>query len=146
MAQPTVVDILRELLVVEQRSLPARLIESTVFVSELAVDDLNAITAMARAGQEHGAQLAELILSLGGVPGLRGTDMSSADLHYQAVEYVLPRLAQDRESLVRLYGQAVERVTDEPGAAELLRGILSCHQEELRRIQQLSDKRLSPAD
>lgn len=146
MAEPTVVDILRELLVEEQRSLPARLIESTVFVSELAVDDLNAITAMARTGLEHGAQLTELILGLGGVPGLRGTDMSSADLHFQAVEYVLPRLAQDRESLVRLYGQAVERVTDEPGAAEILRGILSRHQEELRAVQQLSDKRLSPTD
>ncbi|MHC4697452.1 MAG: hypothetical protein ACYTFA_11980 [Planctomycetota bacterium] len=145
MAEPAVVDILRELLVAEQGSLAPRLLESTVFVSDLAVDDLNAIKDMARAGEEHSAWLTELILSLGGAPVLREGDMTTADLHYQAVQCVLPRLVQDRESLVEHYTRVSDRVSEEPRATDLVARILSRHQEERGRVQQLIDKRVKPS-
>ena len=91
MTEPTVVEILRELLVEEQRNLAARLLESTVFVSALAADDLGVIQEIARAGKQHAAWLTGLILDLDGAPVLREADVTSANLHYQAVHHVLPR-------------------------------------------------------
>jgi len=138
MSEPAVHDILNELLVEEQRCLAVRLVESTVFVNQAAMDELGNVQRMARASRKHGAWLADLILSLGGVPGLRGIKASSADLHYQDLRHVLPRLVEDCESLVRLYTRALQHVDDEPLAVELVTRIRSRHQEALDSLKQLA--------
>ena len=125
-AQNTI-GVLNELLASEQSSLALRLLESTVFVSQLSVEDLSTVKRMARASEEHGAKLADLIIQLGGVPGLRVGDTRSADLHYQELHRALPRLVSDREALVKKYERAAEFVAADPRAARLVAELLGGH-------------------
>ncbi|MGB2984245.1 MAG: hypothetical protein WBE26_00030 [Phycisphaerae bacterium] len=132
----TIVDILNELLALEQGSLASHLPEMTVFVSRLSVEGLNTVQRMARASEEHGALLAGAILQLNGVPGPRIADAQWADLHYQELHHVLPRLVVDREALIRKYTLAAAQADSEPRAAELISRILEHHQEELASLRQ----------
>ena len=145
MDRQTIVGILNELLTLEQRNLVTRLLESTVFVSRLSVEDLNTVRRMARAGEEHGAWLADAVLQLGGVPGPRGIDPTSADLHYQELHHVLPRIVADREVIIRKYTMAARRLDDEPQAAQLVARILERHRDELTSLQQLGGHNVSAA-
>ncbi len=128
-------DILNELLSHEQMNFPRRLLDSTVFVSGLSVEDLNLVERMARAGDEHSAGLTHLILRLGGVPSPRTADPSVADLHFQELRSVLPRLIADRENLVRKYSLSLQRLNAEPQAVKLLQGVLDRHRQELAFLQ-----------
>ena len=133
------VDILNELLAFEQRNMVPRVLESTVFISRLSVEALNVVQEMARASAENGAWLADAIRELGGAVGPRMTDTASADLHYQELRHVLPRLVADREALLHRYELAAHRVGAEPRAVEAVQRILRRHQEELARLQQIAD-------
>ena len=77
----TVVDILNELLVAEHQSVARRLLESTMFVSRDTVSGARPVRQMAHQNQEHAEWLTGLILELGGEPGPRFGDPTSADLH-----------------------------------------------------------------
>ncbi len=140
-----IVDILNELLAFEQRNMVPRVLESTVFISRLSIEAMNVVQEMARTSAENGAGLADAIRELGGVVGLRTTDTSSADLHYQELHHVLPRLLADREALLHRYELAAHRVGAEPRAVEAVQSILRRHQEELARLQQIADRNVGAA-
>lgn len=146
MTDPQVIDVLNELLAREQRSWPARLFESTVFVSQLSVQDLRLVESMNRMATEHARWLAELILALGGTPGPRIDDVTTADLHFQELHHLLPRLVHEHELLVRRYTVAAERVTSEPQAAQLVTRILERHQQSLEQLQERLQDNPAPAE
>ncbi len=131
-----IVGILSELLSGEQRSLATRLTQSTPFVSHLSLADVGVVARLARASEAHCAQLADLILELGGVPGPRTCDPTSADLHFQELHHILPRLIADHEALIRKYELAAQRVAAQPRAASLVERILSDHREGRSILQQ----------
>ena len=139
------VDILNELLAFEQRNMVPRVLESTVFISRLSIEAMNVVQKMARASAENGAWLADAIRELGGVVGTRMTDTASADLHFQDLHYVLPRLVADREALLHRYELAAHRMGAEPRAVEVVQRILRRHQEELARLQQIADRSVGAA-
>ena len=130
------VGILNELLALERRSLPVRLLESTVFVSRLAVEDLVMVKKMARAGEQDAAWLADAILQRGGAPSPRVADAQSADLHFQELHQLLPRLVTDRQALIRKYELAAGRLGANPDAAAVISRILDHHRRELTLLQQ----------
>lgn len=130
-----IVDILNELLACEQCSLVVRLLESTVFVPQTSLDDLGIVQRMARAGEEHAAWLSDAILAYGSVPGPRIGDARSADLHFQELRRLRPRLTADRKDLVRKYELAAGRVDAQSDAAEIVSRILERHREELTSLQ-----------
>ncbi len=138
MQTSSIVAVLNELLALEQRNLAVRLMESGLFVSHLSVESLRAIQRMAKACGQHGSQLAAAIERLGGVLGPRTSDADSGDLHFQELHRLLPRLASDRESLVRKYSLASERVGADPVAGAAITGILDCHRKELALLGQLT--------
>ncbi|MFQ5591374.1 MAG: hypothetical protein ACE5HE_09445 [Phycisphaerae bacterium] len=137
MDDAAVIDVLRELLAEEQQSLLIRLVESGVFVAPGAADGFQAVTQMANRARENCTQLAHLILSLGGIPGLTGQDVASADLHYQSLERLLARLILDREALVQRYVTACRHLSAAPTAYELVCRLLACHRGELHDLQQI---------
>ena len=113
MTEPMIIDVLNELLAAE-RSAPAhRLIESTVFVSRSAAEDIFVVRRMAEQSQQHAAWLTEVVLSLGGSPGLRIGDLSSAGLHFQELRSAMPYLLSESDELVRKYKAASARVLSE---------------------------------
>jgi len=140
MNAPSVLSVLNELLTRESQSLAPRLFESTVFVSRLSVADHLAAQRIAEANARHGSALAGLITDLGGVPGPRTGNVLTADLHFQELHYVLPRLIANHEALIASYRLAAQRVTGEPTAVKLLAEILSQHEHELADLRGLMDK------
>lgn len=140
MSAPSVLTVLNELLTRESNSLAPRLFESTVFVSRLSVADHQAAQRIAEANARHGSALAALITDLGGVPEPRTGDLLSADLHFQEMHYVLPRLVANHEALIESYRLAAQRVTGEPSAVRLIAAILAKHERELSALRGLMDK------
>ena len=129
MTEPMIIDVLNELLAAE-RSAPAhRLIESTVFVSRAAAEDIFVVRRMTEQSQEHAAWLTEVILQLGGSPGLRVGDMTSAGLHFQELRSAMPYLLTQSEGLVRKYHAASARVSSESQAVDVVGKILARHEE-----------------
>ncbi len=124
------VAILNELLALEERGLPARMLESTVFVSQVSVEDSTMVSRMADAQREHCAWLSEAIIDNGGVPGPRVGDATSADLHFQDIHRLMPRLAADREAIVAKYALAVDCLSEFPEVAGLISRIQARHRDE----------------
>lgn len=138
MDKAQIVAILNELLTLEQRSLAPRLLESTVSVSGPSVPALVLVQRMTAATRDHGAALAKLILDLGGTPSPRRYLIATADLHFQDLQHVLPRLVIDFEAIVRSYTLAAQRLSDEPRALALVTRILQQHQQDLQSLSELS--------
>ena len=130
------VAILSELLVLEQGSLTRRLLESTLFVSHVAVDDLNLVKRLAAASEQACGQLANLILKYdSGLPYPAG-NMTSGDLHFLELRHVMPRLAADEQRLVAAYAAAADRLNDdEPEVSGAVTRILARHREHLDALQ-----------
>ncbi len=135
MGMERMVDILNELLGLEQRSLAPRLTESTAFVDSASAGDLANVKRIAHASKEHSGWLANMIISLGGVPGFRFGDLSTADMHYLDLRYTLPRFIVDRESLIKKYELAARRIDDEPRVSALIQRILQRHRQELTLLR-----------
>jgi len=129
--------VLNELLIAEQQNLAPRLFESTLFVSRLDVEAYNVVRAMAEACREHCAALTELILDLGGQPAPRTGDVTTADLHFLELHYVLSRLIAEQRFLESKYAIAAPRVSAEPRAAALVSRVLDRHRRDLARIESL---------
>jgi hypothetical protein len=135
--------VLNELLAAEQQNLAPRLFESTLFVSRLDVEAYDVVRTMAQTCREHCSALTELILDLGGQPAPRTGDVTTADLHFLELHYVLPRLIADQRLLEHKYSVAAPRVAAEPGAAALVSRVLDRHRRDLVRIQSLNARTTS---
>lgn len=130
MATPSIIGVLRELLAAEQKSIAPRLMESTVFVSQLSVHEFEALRRAAKSTRENERQLTELIVSFGGSPGPRAADVMTADLHFLEVHFVVPKLLADRETLVRKYTVGAAQLAREPKALAVVVAILERHKVE----------------
>ena len=95
---------------------------------------------MAEQSAEHCAWLVDLITGLGGVPGPRPADASTADLHYQRIERVFPRLIFDHEALIESFALGAERVAEQPEASGVVRHILQRHRDDLVELKRLEKK------
>ena len=135
MQDDTVIATLNELLAAEQGSLIPRLMESAVFVSRLEIAADLVIRGTARTVVKDTAELTRLILDLGGEPAPPRFNLATADLHYQDVRHVLPRLLADQLALVRTYTLASPRLAGAPRAAAVVSGILARHQADLEKLQ-----------
>lgn len=142
--QPSAVDVLNELLALEQRRLAVRLIESGVFISQLSVVEGIELRRIAAESRTHCACLVDAIAARDGTPGPRVGDLRSADLHYQELRHVWPRLVADHEALVRRYRAAVDRLSPAPDAAAIIARILARHEADLQTLHHLSNG--APAD
>lgn len=135
MMAPSVTDVLNELLVRETQSLAPRLFESAVFVSRLSVRGHRIVQRMAQANARHASSLAAMIVRLGGVPGPRAGNLLTADLHFQELRAVVPRLVANQDALVASYRGATGRVSTEPRAARLVAEILAEHERDLADLR-----------
>ncbi len=138
MHEAQIVAILNELLTLEQQSLAHRLLEATVSVTSLSVPVWVLVQRITAATRDHSAALARLILDLGATPAPRRNLITSADLHFQDLHRVLPRLIADQEAIVRSYTVAARRLSDDPRALAVVTRILQQHQKDLQLLSELS--------
>lgn len=137
MEEQSAIAILKELLTLEQKAPALRLFESTVFVSQLSVANWHITKRIADTNKKNCALLVELIQELGGTPGPRIQDVTTADLHYQELCRVLPRLIAEQESLTAKYQTADRHVASHAKAASLIHKILKQHQDALTELRSL---------
>ena len=142
---PSIIDILQELLAAEQSCLVSRLIESDVFVSPLSAEGDVEMRRIAREIEEHSAWLVELLGKLRVAPGPRINDAHSADLHFQELTRALPRVKRDMESIIRLYAVAAPRVVAAPEAAEVVARITERHRAHLEILTRLCGEAVEAA-
>ncbi len=129
MTEPMIIDVLNELLAAERSAPALRLIESTVFVSRAAAEDIIVVRRMVEQSQQHAGRLTEVILQLGGSPGLRVGDVMTAGLHFLELRSAMPYLLTELEGLVRKYHAASARVSSESQAVDVVGEILARHEE-----------------
>ncbi len=134
MAHNETIDILNELLAAEQTSIVERLLASTVFVSWASADEYPLVQRMTREVGEHCEWLGQLILDLRGGLHPRANDPASADLHYQELGSLLPRVIEDEKAIVAKYETAHPRLAAEPRAAEVVWSILARHREHIDQL------------
>lgn len=132
------IDVLNELLALEQDALPRRLLEATVFVSRVAIAEHELIRRMSRECEEHCAWLVATIVTLGGEPAPRGGDLRTADLHFQGLHYVLPRLLGWLDRVVAAYAGAAATLAAEPHAARVADQVHARHQKNLEYLRKCS--------
>lgn len=140
MNKQEVIAVLNELLGLEQRRVLMRLQESTTFVSAMDMELELHVRRMAGESRENCARLVTTILALGGAPALRMGDVRSADLHFQELHHVLPRLLADQNDLVAYYRKSAARVSVEGKAAGVVGDILARHQQDLEKLKALLEK------
>lgn len=128
------VAILNELLAIEERGLPARVLESTVFVTQLSAGDSATVRGMANAQLENQASLCKAILDCGGGLGPHCADVNSGDMHFLDIHCLMPRLAADCETIITKYTAAADRVSDFPEVGGLLSQIAARHREDLATL------------
>jgi|GEM_PF-1470291 len=139
MIDPSIIHILNELLAAERSSAAHRLIESTVFVTQVGSDEYLTVQRLAEEQTEHAAWLTSMIIDLGGSPGMRLDDLATANLHYQELHTALPNLVSHLERIIHKYQMAVPKLATEPAAAEIAGRILARHQENHRRLASHDD-------
>ncbi len=130
----TAADVLAELLVQEQRLPARRLLEATLFVPRRAMSQSEIVQRIARDSAEHAVWLADAMTDLGGVSIPYADDATTADMHFQDITFVLPRLRVALEDLVSVYNRAAAFVGDEPHAAETVARILTRHRTHLSEL------------
>ncbi len=140
-----VITVLNELLAAEQQSLAFRLFESAMFLSRLDVEAYDVVRSMADAAQDHGEALTKLILELGGEPAPRTGDVTTADLHFLELHYVLPRLISEQQRIQKACSVAASRLSTIPRCAAVIARVLDRHRQDLEKLTLLSARPRSHA-
>jgi hypothetical protein len=111
------VEILNELLQAQAASLLPRLSEATPFISWAEADEIALVRRLIAEERAHQAELGACIASAGGALTPVLGDITSADVHYLALDFLLPRIIADKARLARVYEAAASRLAPgtEPG-------------------------------
>ena len=145
MSEESVAAALNTLLAAEQQLLANRLFESTVFVSNASVTAAQLTARLAAQSRLNQEALAQRIIALGAMPALRRGDTRSADLHYQELRAVLPRLVADYERLVERYRAVGAPVSEDPESSRLVARVLAVLDQELRSLKDLLAPTANPS-
>lgn len=134
MTSNEIVDILNTLLVAEQASAVERLLESTVFVSWASADEYPVVKRIAREDEQHCEWLVDLIDAHRGAVRPRSGDVRSADMHFQELDYLLPRVIENEKAILRKYEVAAGRLGPAPDAAALINKIIARHRDHIETL------------
>lgn len=136
----SVVQIIDSLLAVEGTSLLERLTASANYVDVAEADDASRVMAMIDDEKQHARMLVGLLEELDAAPGPRRVDARWADLHYNRIETIFPRLIADKKRLVAEYERASAALASVPRAAQVAGVILARHREHLAKLERLAAK------
>jgi hypothetical protein len=107
------VEILNELLQAQAASLLPRLSEATPFISWAEADEIALVRRLIAEERAHQAELGACIASAGGALTPVLGDITSADVHYLALDFLLPRIIADKARLARVYEAAASRLAQQ---------------------------------
>ena len=135
----SIIQIVRELLGLEEFSLIRRVVEAGIYVAPASLPAYSVVQQMGQDGEEHRGWLVERLARLDATPGPSTPDTGCADLHFQDLAQVLPRVVRDVERTVRAYEQAEAGVNGDPGTVDLVSRILIRHRTNLEKLREVAD-------
>lgn len=130
--------LLNELAHAEQGGLVARLTESTVFVSWASADEAEAVAEIVAEERQHVSWLIDLINDLGESPTHGRPDAGLTSIHFIELNYLIPRIIQNKRDLRDRYHNAVPKLSACPEAAALVGQIADRHSKHLATLEELT--------
>ena len=135
-----VVDALNALLEAEQNAIIRFMGEGSPYLSRATVEVRRPIQEMVRSSDRHMGELYRMIDHLGGTPRPRGLQPEEQYLAFLSLKFLLPKLVDEKQLIVRRYDNALRAIPDAPpGVTQTLRAIQSehkAHAEVLKRAAQ----------
>lgn len=137
MPDPGVIDEIDRLYGLESAALILRLSESAAYIKPQDTRDAMTLDHMAADQREHLQWIADLLDTLDATPGPRRVNTLSADLHYNRIETLVPRLVDDERQLQSHCEQIARLVVGEPRAADLCSRIAARHRAHVDQLEQI---------
>ena len=135
-----VVDALNSLLEAEQGSVFRFMGEGSPYLSRATADVRRPLQEMVDATRRHVSALGSMIERLGGFPVPRPVRSEEQYLAFLSLKFLLPKLVDEKQLIVRRYDNALRAIPDAPpGVTQTLRAIQSehkAHAEVLKRAAQ----------
>lgn len=135
---PAVIAVLNALIRAERAGIGPRLVEAGVFVEDRSEKVYALVDLLAQAAAEHAADLSRLVLERGRTPPAHAVDLRLADVHFQEVGHLLPRIAAEEEELLRKYDRALGLLKDDPEAADVVTRLRDRHRALLAEARKLA--------
>ncbi len=132
-----IVDLLESLLDAEQNSLFRFMEDGSPYLNRAAAEVKRPLTEMVRSGDRRSQLLAGLINALGGVPSPPRMRSGEQYLAYLSLQFLLPKLVDDKRLTVQRYENALRALGDGKGAIEardLVARLLAEHRDELAML------------
>lgn len=134
MDRAALIDRLNSLLAAERAGMLSYLPHSTAFTSWGTAYQEQELRRMVRENDEHIAWLIETITTLHGGVGPSARSPRCAELNYQDLRFVLPRVLDDEKKLVATYEAALPMLASEPKAVATASRILQRHREHVAQM------------
>ncbi len=130
--------VLNALIRAERAGIGPRLLEAGVFVEDRSEKVYALADRLAKAAEEHVAELSRLVMERGQTPPAHAVDLRLADLHFQEVGHLLPRIIAEEEQLIRKYDVALTRLKDDPDAVAVVTRLRDRHRTLLEEARKLA--------
>ena len=145
MTDQRVLDILNELLAATEKSPHACLAEAGVFFSSTGTQEYEALQRIGEEEQRYTAELADLLLELGGSPALGTPDFQTAHLHFLDLNFVLTEVLRSKERLLAAGESALGQLPGSTPAYQLVCRITAAHREHIALLKRLVARPRPPA-
>ena len=137
-ASVAVVDVLNSLIEVEKNSIFRAMGEDSPYVREAPADVRRVLQEEHEATFRNARDLARLVRQMGGQP-IQDNSPAHAPpmLEFISLKFLLPKLIEEKELMVRFYDNAIRAVRDvSPEAAEVLRRHDGLHRQHLEAFRE----------
>ena len=137
-ASVAVVDALNSLIEIEQNSIFRAMGEDSPYVREAPPKVRQVLQEEHEASYRNADELARLVRQMGGEPVEQiRTAPHPPMLEFISLKFLLPKLVEDKELIVRFYENALRAIgPSAPSISEALRRHLAQHQEHLRTFRE----------
>jgi bacterioferritin (cytochrome b1) len=133
------VDVLNSLIETEQRSIFRLMGDDSPYLREASPAVRRVLEEEKEASYRHADELARLVRQLGGQPIESARTARPPMLEFVSLRFLLPKLVEAKELLVRYYENALHALgSDDPEVERVLRRHLAEHQEHLAVLRDAS--------
>ncbi len=130
-------DELNDLLATETRSLARHLDEATPYLTPATYQAWNRIKHFGSLSAEHAERLSAIQAALNLPSSPRPYPVDVANYHYLKLDFLVPKLIEEKERQIAAYERALQHVAGEPDIQAELEELLAQNREQLASLRSL---------
>lgn len=138
MGDQQVLDVLSDLLAAVETSPHEYVFEATPFLSPLGAEEALQVRDMDRQEHNFAADLANVLLELGGTPRLRPPDRETADLYYLDFRFLLREVLASKRKLLAQCEAALDALREEPAARDVVSRLAAAEREHVATVERFA--------